>query len=136
MSQKERSELKRRALLAKQRMRMGYWQKMQDERNQFMAESTDSARIQILSNLQRSEHIRATSMALNRDRADKEEVLYKKVCGILSEDENVTNPIGQLVEHDLYDGMDEQNKQRYILELSQKFRELKDRYYKEKLKYN
>lgn len=128
---KEKSELKRRALLAKQRMKMGYWQKMQDEREELMQRSADSSHIQLLSSLQRSDYVRTTNMALNRERADKEEQLYQKVCSILSSDENVMNPIGQLVEREVYDLMDEQNKQRYILELSQKFRELRERYYKE-----
>lgn len=135
MANREKSELKKRALLAKQRMKMGYWQRMHEERRELMQQSNDSSRLQLLSSLQRSDYVRTTSMALNRDKADKEEQLYRKVCSILASDENVTNPIGQLVERDLYDTMDEQNKQRYILELSQKFRELKDRYYRESRKF-
>ena len=45
------------------------------------------------------------------------------------------NPIGQLVDRTVFDKLDEANRQRYILELSAKFRELRERYYKEKTKY-
>lgn len=131
MANNEKSELKRRALLAKQRMKMGYWQKMQEERKELMSQSNDSSRLQVLSSLQRSDYVRGASMVLNRDKADKEEQLYKKVCSILSSSEIVTNPIGQLVDREVYDNMDDLNRQRYILELSQKFRELRDRYYAE-----
>ena len=135
MMSKEKSELKRRALLAKQRMKIGYWRKMQEERELLLSKSNDSSQLQLLSSLQRSEYVRQSGFAFNKERTDKEEQLYSKVCNILTTDENTTNPIGQLVERDIYEAMDEHNRQRYILELSQKFRELKERYYKEKRKY-
>lgn len=131
MAKKEKGELKKRALLAKQRLKMGYWQKLQEERREFEAVSQDSAKINEFAVLQKMEYVRVNNFALNKDRASKEESLYNKVCEILKNDENTTNPIGQLVEHELYDDMDSANKQRYILELSQKFRELRERYYRE-----
>ncbi len=132
---KEMSEIKRRALLAKQRMKMGYWQKMQAERDRIMTETDDVSRIEMASNLRRKEFERTNNMALGDDFTEKDEKLYVKVKNILEKDENTLNPIGQLVEHSIYDFMDEANKQRYILELSAKFRELRERYYKEKAKY-
>lgn len=36
MAKKEISELKRRAMLAKQRMKMGYWEKMQQEKERMI----------------------------------------------------------------------------------------------------
>ena len=132
---KEMSEIKRRALLAKQRMKMGYWQKMQAERDRIMTETDDVSRIEMASNLRRKEFERTNNMALGDDFTEKDEKLYVKVKNILEKDENTLNPIGQLVEHSIYDFMDEANKQRYILELSAKLRELRERYYKEKAKY-
>lgn len=132
---KEMSEIKRRALLAKQRMKMGYWQKMQEERDKMMTRTEDSSRIEMASNLRRREFERTNNMALGDDFAEKDEKLYIKVKDILENDENTLNPIGQLVDQTVYDSLDEANKQRYILELSAKFRELRERYYKEKTKY-
>lgn len=132
---KEISEIKRRALLAKQRLKMGYWQKMQEERERLTRETADSARLEMANAIRKEEFERINNVALGDDFAEKEEKLYLKVREILDRDENVINPIGQLVEHSVYDRLDEANKQRYILELSSKFRQLRDRYYKEKTKY-
>ncbi len=132
---KEMSEIKRRALLAKQRMKMGYWQKLQAERDRMNAETEDRGKIEMASTLRRREFERTNKMALGDDFAEKDEKLYVKVKDILERDENTTNPIGQLVDRTVYDSLDEANKQRYILELSAKFRELRERYYKEKTKF-
>ena len=40
---KECSELKKRAMLAKQRMRMGYWQQLKAERERVLQEPSSSA---------------------------------------------------------------------------------------------
>ncbi len=132
---KEMSEIKRRALLAKQRMKMGYWQRMQAERDRMLGATADSSKIELASALRKSEFERANNRALGDDFARREERLYMKVREILDRDENVTDPIGQLMDKKVYDSLDDANRQRYILELSSKFRELRERYYKEKTKY-
>ena len=70
---------------------------------------------------------------INQPQAATDEVLYEKVCRILDADEDTMNPIGQLVDQDEFRRLDEGGRQRYILELSKKYRELKDRYYEERL---
>lgn len=132
---KEMSEIKKRALLAKQRMKMGYWQKILAERERLRRETADSSQIELVNELRKDEYIRSNKRAMGDDFAEREERLYLKVCEILNENENVTNPIGQLMDKHVYDNLDAANKQRYILELSNKFRELRERYYKEKRKY-
>lgn len=132
---KEMSEIKRRALLAKQRMKMGYWQKMQEERDKLSAETEDSSKLTLASDLRKKEYEIRNKVALGDDFAEKDEKMYIKVRDILDRDENVLNPIGQLMDRNAYEEMDEGNRQRYILELSSKFRELRERYYKEKTKY-
>ena len=132
---KEMSEIKRRAMLAKQRLKMGYWQKMQSERdligcsteNRAVIESAREARIKTFE--------RDSRRALGDDFAERDEKLYGRVRRMLDEDEDVTDPIGRLVDKSEYDRLDSANKQRYILELSAKFRELRERYYREKNKY-
>ncbi|MBQ7227145.1 MAG: hypothetical protein IJX05_01945 [Clostridia bacterium] len=132
---KELSEIKKRALLAKQRMKLGYWQKMLEERDRMITETADSSKLNIASDLRKKEYEIVNKVALGDDFAQKEERMYGRVKEILMRDENVTNPIGQLVDKEEYEQLDEANKQRYILELSAKFRELRERYYKEKSKY-
>ena len=132
---KEISEIKRRALLAKQRLKMGYWQQMQEERERMCRETADISKLEMANAFRKEEFERSNNVALGDDFAEKEEKLYVKVREILDRDENVINPIGQLMDRAVYDKLDEANKQRYILELSAKFRQLRDRYYKEKTKY-
>ena len=127
-------ELKKRALLAKQRMKMGYWQQMMQERENLLSRAgeTDKAQI-IVSEVQRAKYERDTNIIIGSPRAGKDEELYVKVCRILDSDEITTNPIGQLMDKQEYDLLDEFGKQRYILQLSGKYRELKERYYKERI---
>lgn len=127
------SELKKRALIAKQRLKMGYWQKMYEERERAIRELGGTGNEErIVRDLQQEKVRRDQNRALCAEQADKEELFYCKVCAILDEDENVTNPIGQLIDQGEYDRLDEANRQRYILQLAQKFREMRERYYRER----
>ena len=132
---KEMSEIKRRALLAKQRLKMGYWQKMQSERDLIGGATNNSAVIESAREARLGAFERDSRMALGDDFAERDEKLYGKVRNMLDENEDVTDPIARLMDRSEYDRLDPDNKQRYILELSAKFRELKDRYYREKSKY-
>lgn len=118
MAQKKSGELKKRAWLAKQRLKMGYW--------------TSSKNIETdeISDEKRSAHIKYTYSYGDVD--PQNEKMYKKVCAMLDSDEMTINPIGQLIDHEVYGSLDEGAKQRYVLELSNTFRELKERYYREK----
>lgn len=129
----EYSELKKRALLAKQRLKMGYWQRMYEEKQRALAElgkSADGERL--VHDLQHERVLRDEHKALDADKATKEELFYNKVCSILEHDENTLNPIGQLIDRKEFEKLDENNRQRYILQLSQKFREMRERYYRER----
>ncbi|MCH5162543.1 MAG: hypothetical protein J1G38_03540 [Clostridiales bacterium] len=110
MALNQSGELKKRAWLAKQRLKMGYWESTKGETGAFEP--------------------RAPRLMQNVPAPD--DGLYRKVCAILDRDELTINPIGQLIDDEVYEGLDPAAKQRYILELSDKFRELKERYYREK----
>ena len=129
---KEYSELKKRALIAKQRMRMGYWQTMNEEKEKALSDVGQGyASVRLVRDNLHAKFERDNNMVLNSSRAANDEKLYEKVCSMLGEDENVISPIGLLVDRSVYDNMDEIGKQRYILELSKKFAEMQERYYKE-----
>lgn len=131
---KEYSELKKRAMLAKQRLRMGYWDQLRAERDRVLQEVGESEETKFkISEYQRAKLKRDTDLIINQPQAETDEVLYEKVCRILDADEDTMNPIGQLVDQEEYRRLDEGGRQRYILELSKKYRELKDRYYEERL---
>lgn len=59
-----------------------------------------------------------------------DEELYKKVC-MLIETHNITNPISQLIDKTLFNSLDVEAKQFYINNLTQKYKYMKNRYYKE-----
>ncbi|MBR2989054.1 MAG: hypothetical protein IKC64_04970 [Clostridia bacterium] len=125
---KEISEMKKRALLAKQRLKLGYWDKMEQNRDK-MSESVATVTV---SEVIREKFKRDERLALEKEKALEEENLYKKVCAILDENPDETAPIGRLIDKMVYASLDEGGRQRYILTLAEKFRELERRYYLEK----
>ena len=110
MAQRQ-GELKKRAQIAKQRLKMGYWESVRREN---AAEDRADETVTVKTYVRSVDHVSAA-------------------CAILDRDEATLNPIGQLIDNDVYTSLDAASKQRYILELSNKFRELKERYYKERI---
>lgn len=133
MAKKEISELKRRAMLAKQRMKMGYWEKMQQEKERMINTKGGTYEAQKLaSDMQREKYMRDVSVTVNSSEV-KEEELYKKVKDILDSEEFIINPIARLMDKSKYDSLSGEEKQLYVLELSKKFVELKERYNRERM---
>ena len=131
---KEYSELKKRALLAKQRLKMGYWNKLDKEREEFLKREGNSLENERkIKEIQRARFIRENIECINKSEITEREKMYVNVCEILDSDEDTCNPIGQLVDYDKYNSLDESGKQRYILWLSKEYNELKQRYYQERL---
>ena len=60
-----------------------------------------------------------------------EQELYEKVCKILERDEVVINPIKELVDYKHYNTLSLDAKQKYIFDLSEKYKSMKIRYEKE-----
>lgn len=118
-------ELKKRCWLAKQRLKMGYFDSLRREKQE--SESSDVAGVQAAEYVTR---VNRRAETVTSSAAD--ELMYRKVCDILDSSEVTLNPIGQLIDRDVYDGLDATGKQRYVLELSEKFRELQARYYRER----
>ena len=130
-NEKIMSELKKRALLAKQRLKMGYWQRLERERREMEERAFIGERN--ISELQRAKLRRDIMLVTDEPRAKKEERLYEKVCNILDKDSDTLSPIGQLIDKEEYQRLDEGGRQKYILELSEKFRELSRRYELERM---
>ena len=61
----------------------------------------------------------------------QEQELYNKVCRLLESDEVVVNPIKELVDYKYYNSLNLDAKQKYIFELSEKYKSMKLRYEKE-----
>lgn len=60
-----------------------------------------------------------------------EQELYDRVCRILERDDVVVNPIQELVDHRYYKTLSLEAKQKYIFDLSEKYKEMKIKYEKE-----
>ena len=63
---------------------------------------------------------------------DENEVFYFKVKNMLDSEGEVANAIGRLTDHTVYDKLSYEEKQRYTLELSEKYVKAVERYNKEK----
>ena len=68
------------------------------------------------------------------DYAEQEE-FQNKVIKLLKENEDCLNPLKKLSDNKLLSLMTEAEKQRYILNLSEKYNQVKDNYYKSKRAY-
>ena len=62
----------------------------------------------------------------------EDEKLYNKVCKILSENEDIINPLGKLVDKTKFSMLSERDKERYIINLADKYKIMKKRFEKEK----
>ena len=65
----------------------------------------------------------------------REQELYEKVCRLLEKEEVVINPIKELVDYKYYNSLSIEAKQKYIFDLSEKYKSMKTRYEKEHAQY-
>lgn len=63
--------------------------------------------------------------------SEKEQNLYERVCRILDSNTIVINPIKELVDNKYYNTLSLEGKQKYIFDLSEKYKEMKLRYERE-----
>ena len=132
---KEVSELKKRAMLAKQRLKMGYWQNLLKERDDLITLGGNTVHAKAKAEeVKRKKFERDNLISLDSEEAKEDEILYEKVCKMLDSNEDVTNPIGVLIDENAYANMDAMARQKYVLHLSKKYREMRERYYMEKVK--
>jgi len=61
-----------------------------------------------------------------------EQELYERVCKILDSETVVINPIQELVDHKYYNSLSIEAKQKYIFDLSEKYKQMKERYLHER----
>ena len=108
---KEDSELKKLAQSAKNRMKKGYWQ------GSSAAESIPARKEDALGYAE-------------------EEEMYAKVRKMLSSDECVIDPIGRLIDKQIFSTMDFAEKNRYVFDLAKIYARLKERYFREKSRRN
>lgn len=105
------SSIKELALKAKNRLKMLSTE--ENEKPKTYSEACLSARIQyaIISSQKRIE----------------DDVLYNKVKKILLKDIDTTNPLSQIIEHDIYDNLTDAQKEKYMYQLSKRYVAIKNK---------
>lgn len=74
-----------------------------------------------------------TSYYINaRTNKPEDDPLYGKVKKILDSDIDVVSPIGKLIDREVFDSLNEYEKDRYLLDLSKRYGAMKKQYEKEK----
>lgn len=66
----------------------------------------------------------------NKIKVSYDDELYKKVCKII-ESKNTINPISKLIDKELFSTLDAEAKQFYINNLTQKYKFMRSRYFRE-----
>ncbi|MDD2227142.1 MAG: hypothetical protein PHH71_00965 [Clostridia bacterium] len=62
---------------------------------------------------------------------EEDERFYKKVCKILSENRDIQNPLGKLIDRNIYNSLTVTSKEKYFFDLIDKYAECKARFEKE-----
>ena len=65
-----------------------------------------------------------------------DDALYKKVCEMLDSGQEYLNPVSELIDRKFFNSLDFGAKQHYINTLIEKYKQLKQRYYKERFSFN
>lgn len=96
----------------------GFWSDVKNQRNYFeLVAATNGGSADFAVNRQKQA---LKNQLYNREHSAEEE-FYRRVCGILSGDEVVTNPIARLMDSEAAAQMSPQQKNTYMLQLSAKY---------------
>ena len=128
-TKRPRGELRKIAQSAMRRMKSGYWARAKSDREDAKREAVkDGKNPDVVDSYFRNKFNAELLVKAIPD----EDPMYARVRTLLESDEDVSNPIARLIEQEKYDALDSTGKQRYIMSLSAKYRELSRRYYEER----
>ena len=123
----ELKTIKQLAKEAKARLKTGYWQNYQktieEEVSKSGAESIRASKVIQYYSQKAQKEMRG----INKE----EEIFYQKVKTLVEKEGEVSDAIGRLTDKEYYETLTYEQKQRYVLDLSSKYRQALKRYYKE-----
>jgi len=122
-------ELKEYAKRAKERLTNGYWDRVREEKIEYLEKYYHKG-----DNINQFNYMfqkKIEDEVYSEQKSKNEDKLYKKVVKLLSENEFVLNPIMQLIDHEEYDKLSDEAKKNYIYALTDRYNELKEKYEKE-----
>jgi len=123
------SDLKTYAKEARKRLKNGFWETTNAERKMVIQNALENGQdVKVVEEMCRRKIENKIKSIQNTNKNNYEEELYKKVCQIMESDTMLMNPLSKLIDHQVYDDLDEQSKQSYILKLSEQYVEMKKRY--------
>jgi hypothetical protein len=112
---------------AKRRMKSGYWAdfdaRLQGKMEEAVLEGNNPSRVA-------EYYVDYTIKTVNGKKTEDE--FYSKVKALLLECGEVSDAIGRLIDYDVYNNLSYEQKQRYTLELSNKYVEALERFRREK----
>ncbi len=124
-----RKTLREYAQDARARMKSGFWEKIRVEKEQAIAKALETGQNTKLIEAQFKRKIKIAICDKDEEKQILEdEAFYEKVCDVLESNDLLMNPLAKLIDHDVYDCLSEQDKQKYILKLSDRFVKMKQRY--------
>lgn len=115
---------------AKQRLKSGYWSNYKKIRQEEIDSMLNAGRDFDTANNMIKNNLNNKFYPEQPIRFD--DLLYKKVCTIIESQKYDLNPIQELMDKDYYQSLNEAEKQRYILNLSDKYKKYKEFYYEHK----
>jgi hypothetical protein len=113
---------------AKKRLKQGFWREYDENLNKELVRAEQNgilaSKVKEYYSCKISEDIKNTK--------DEFEEFYLKVKKLLDEEGEVSNAIGRLTDKEKFDALSYEEKQRYTLNLSEKYLQAVERYKKEK----
>lgn len=130
---RKKDDFRQLACEARNRLKNGYWSVVKSERatdiQKAESEGRDPERIkEYYRNKFDADFRRKTQNGQMPD----DELFYQKVVDILESGELITNPIGRLIDGEIFESLETAARQRYVLEIADKYRKMCERYQKEK----
>ena len=121
-------DLKTLAKEAKQRLKSGFWDRHKND----VKSSSEKAKSEGVAQSVVISYYQKKDAPIVKKTAEETIPFYEKVKKILDEKGKVANIISLLIDHSVFDSLDYNAKQKYLLELSNKYLEALDRYDAEK----
>lgn len=118
--------IKQLAKQAKQRLKSGFWK-------EYRKQYSDAEKIAKQQSVDKNEVLdyyqSKISQKITNSRDDE---FYLKVKNLLDTEGEVSDAIGRLIDHEYFDNLDYEKKQKYLFELSEKYLKAVERYHREK----
>ena len=125
MSETSKATFRGMARQAKDRMKSGFWLKCKEEKDEKMKIAEENG----INGLEAERYFK--SGVEKKIRGEAQDEFYERVKELLLAEGEVSNAIGRLTDHAVYDKLSYEEKQRYTLELSERYLRALKRFKKE-----